>query len=124
MSQKDIGELADQFITSATLSGNTLTVKTGSKVMESYYSRVAPDEYFIADIYYDRYVIEMNDDWSIKDSSDTFTNEKAQSNAETIGGCYFYVTVKDSISGLSETVRLWLVSSVSGVSFSQNTLRF
>lgn len=124
MSQKDIGELADQFITSATLSGNTLTVKTGSKVMESYYSRVVPDEYFIADIYYDRYVIEMNDDWGIKDSSDTFTNEKAQSNAETIGGCYFYVTVKDSISGLSETVRLWLVSSVSGVSFSQNTLRF
>ena len=125
MWQKDIGEFADQFITSATLSGKTLTVKTGSKVMENYYSRVAPDEYFIADIYYDRYVVEVSDDtMGYKGPGDTFNNEKAEYNVETLPSCYFYVTVKDSISGLSETVRLWLVSSVSGVSFSQNTLRF
>lgn len=125
MWQKDIGELADQFITSATLSGNTLTVKTGSKVMENYYSRVAPDEYFIADIFYDRYVVEVSDDtMGYKGPGDTFNNENAEYNVETLPSCYFYVTVKDSISGLSETIRLWLVSSVSGVSFSQNTLRF
>ena len=125
MWQNDIGELADQFITSATLSGNTLTVKTGSKVMENYYSRVAPDEYFIADIFYDRYVVEVSDDtMGYKGPGDTFNNENAEYNVETLPSCYFYVTVKDSISGLSETVRLWLVSSVSGVSFSQNTLRF
>ena len=125
MWQKDIGEFADQFITSATLSGNTLTVKTGSKVMENYYSRVAPDEYFIADIYYDRYVVEVSDDtMGYKGPGDTFNNENAEYNVETLPSCYFYVTVKDSISGLSETVRLWLVSSVNGVSFSDNTLRF
>ena len=125
MWQKDIGEIADQFITSATLSGNTLTVKTGSKVMENYYSRVAPDEYFIADIYYDRYVVEVSDDtMGYKGPGDTFNNENAEYNVETLPSCYFYVTVKDSISGLSETVRLWLVSSVNGVSFSDNTLRF
>lgn len=124
MVQKSIGEFADEFITSATISGNTLTVKTGSKILENYYSSYGPDEYFITDIYYDRYVVEMNDDWSIKDSSDTFRNQNAQSNAQNIGSCYFYVTVKDSISGLTETVRLWLVSSVNGVALSQTELEF
>lgn len=108
MVQKSIGEFADDFITSATISGNTLTVKTGSKILENYYSSYGPDEYFITDIYYDRYVVEMNDDWSIKDSSDTFRNQNAKSNAQNIGSCYFYVTVKDSISGLTETVRCGL----------------
>lgn len=124
MVQKSIGEFADEFINSATISGNTLTVKTGSKILENYYSSYGPDEYFITDIYYDRYVVEMNDDWSIKDSSDTFRNQNAKTNAQNIGSCYFYVTVKDSISGLTETVRLWLVSSVSGVSLSQTELEF
>ena len=124
MVQKSIGEFADDFITSATISGNTLTVKTGSKILENYYSSYGPDEYFITDIYYDRYVVEMNDDWSIKDSSDTFRNQNAQSNAQNIGSCCFYVTVKDSISGLTETVRLWLVSSVNGVALSQTELEF
>lgn len=124
MVQKSIGEFADDFITSATISGNTLTVKTGSKILENYYSSYGPDEYFITDIYYDRYVVEMNDDWSIKASSDTFRNQNAKYNAENIGSCYFYVTVKDSISGLTETVRLWLVSSVNGVALSQTELEF
>lgn len=125
MWQKDIGEIADQFITSATLSGNTLTVKTGSKVMENYYSSYGPDEYFISDIYYDRYVVEVSDDtMGFKGPGDTFNNENAEYNVETLPSCYFYVTVKDSISGLAETVRLWLVSSVNGVSFLDNTLRF
>ena len=124
VTQKDIGDLADEFITSATISGNTLTVKTGSKILENYYSSYGPDEYFITDIFYDRYVIEMNDDWSIKDSSDSFNNQNAKYNAENIGDCYFYVTVKDEISGLTQTVRLWLVSSVSGVSLSPSEIEF
>ena len=124
VTQKDIGDLADEFITSATISGNTLTVKTGSKILENYYSSYGPDEYFITDIFYDRYVIEMNDDWSIKDSSDSFNNQNAKYNAEHIDDCYFYVTVEDEISGLTQTVKLWLVSSVSGVSLSPTTLEF
>ena len=124
VTQKDIGDLADEFITSATISGNTLTVKTGSKILENYYSSYGPDEYFITDIFYDRYVIEMNDDWSIKDSSDSFNNQNAKYNAEHIDDCYFYVTVEDEISGLTQTVKLWLVSSVSGVSLSPSALEF
>lgn len=124
VTQKDIGDLADEFITSATISGNTLTVKTGSKILENYYSSYGPDDYFITDIFYDRYVIEMNDDWSIKDSSDSFNNQNAKYNAEHIDDCYFYVTVEDEISGLTQTVKLWLVSSVSGVSLSPSALEF
>lgn len=124
VTQKDIGDLADEFITSATISGNTLTVKMGSKILENYYSSYGPDDYFITDIFYDRYVIEMNDDWSIKDSSDSFNNQNAKYNAEHIDDCYFYVTVEDEISGLTQTVKLWLVSSVSGVSLSPTTLEF
>ena len=124
VTQKDIGDLADEFITSATISGNTLTVKTGSKILENYYSSYGPDDYFITDIFYDRYVIEMNDDWSIKDSSDSFNNQNAKYNAEHIDDCYFYVTVEDGISGLTQTVKLWLVSSVSGVSLSPSALEF
>ena len=124
VTQKDLADQADEFITSATISGNTLTVKTGSKILENYYSSYGPDDYFITDIFYDRYVIEMNDDWSIKDSSDSFNNQNAKYNAEHIDDCYFYVTVEDGISGLTQTVKLWLVSSVSGVSLSPSALEF
>lgn len=121
--QKSIGELADKFITSATISGTTLTIKTGSSVLENYYSEYAYDEY---DYYYakDAFLVELDDYWNIKGPSDTFYNDNSKYNAQNIGSCYFYVTVKDNVSGLSETVRLWLVSSVSGVSLSETELEF
>lgn len=121
--QKNIGELADKFITSATISGTTLTIKTGSNVLENYYSEYAYDEW---DYYYakDAFLVELDDYWNIKGPSDTFYNDNSKYNAQNIGSCYFYVTVKDSISGLTETVRLWVVSSVSGVSLSNTQLEF
>lgn len=121
--QKSIGELADKFITSATVSGTTLTIKTGSSVLENYYSEYAYDEW---DYYYakDAFLVELDDYWNIKGPSDTFYNDNSKYNAQNIGSCYFYVTVKDNVSGLSETVRLWLVSSVSGVSLSETELEF
>ncbi len=121
--QKNIGELADKFITSATISGTTLTIKTGSSVLENYYSEYAYDEW---DYYYakDAFLVELDDYWNIKGPSDTFYNDNSKYNAQNIGSCYFYVTVKDSISGLTETVRLWVVSSVSGVSLSNTQLEF
>ena len=125
MYQKDLGEVAGKFITSATISGNTLTVKTGSVVLENYYDHIAPDEYHIVDILYDRYVVEItNDTMGYKDVGDSFVNQNAKYNAEHIDDCYFYVTVEDEISGLTQTVKLWLVSSVSGVSLSPTTLEF
>ena len=125
MYQKDLGEVAGKFITSATISRNTLTVKTRSVVLENYYDHIAPDEYHIVDILYDRYVVEITDDtMGYKDVGDSFVNQNAKYNAEHIDVCYFYVTVEDEISGLTQTVKLWLVSSVSGVSLSPSALEF
>ena len=113
---KDIDEIADKFITSATISGNTLTIKTGTRELESYYAHIESDDLFIADILYDRYVVEITDDLSsYKGEGDTFYNSKAEYNVETSPSCYLYVTVKDSVSGLEETIKLWIVSSVRNV---------
>lgn len=113
---KDIDEIADKFITSATISGNTLTIETGTRELESYYDHIEPDDLFIADILYDRYVVEITDDVSgYKGEGDTFYNSKAEYNVETSPSCYFYVTVKDSVSGIEETIKLWIVSSVRNV---------
>lgn len=123
--QKDLSEIASKFITSATISGNTLTIKTGSKILENYYDYSAPDEYYIVEMLYDRYLVEVRDDlMGYKDVGDSFNNQNAKYNAEHIDDCYFYVTVEDEISGLTQTVKLWLVSSVSGVSLSPTTLEF
>lgn len=42
---QELDELADQFIRSATISGTTLSVTTGSKILENYYSSYALDEW-------------------------------------------------------------------------------
>ena len=123
--QKDLSELADKFITSAELSGTTLTVKTGSQVVENYYSSRGPDEDYVTEIFYDRYVVEVRDDtMGFKTAGDTFNNQNAKYNAENIGSCYFTVTVKDEVSGLSQSIRLWLVSSVNGIALSAKTMEF
>ena len=123
--QRDLSELADKFIMSAELSGTTLTVKTGSQVVENYYSSWGPDEDYVTEIFYDRYVVEVRDDtMGFKTAGDTFNNQNAKYNAENIGSCYFTVTVKDDVSGLSQSIRLWLVSSVNGIALSAKTMEF
>lgn len=113
--KKDINELADKFITSATVSGTTLTVKTGSKVLETYYSSYELDEnmYSYAE---EAYVAELDDYWNIKTAGDSFNIPQAEENAQNLASFYFYVTVKDNLSGLTATVKLWPVSSVNGIS--------
>ena len=59
-----------------------------------------------------------------KQLGDTFNNSYAKYNAENVGSCYFYVTVEDSVSGLSETIKLWLESTVNGIALSAKTMEF
>ena len=119
MAKKDLSTMADQFITSATISEPTLTIRTGSKIVENYYSSQYAE--FGFSICEDRYVY----DDGLGAAGWTYGGEaNAATNAANLPNCYFTVTVTDSVSGLSQTVRLWLVSSVSGVSLSQNTLSF
>ncbi len=117
---RSMAEMADRFITSATISGNTLTVKTGSSIVENYYSHYESDEYYTGSYTYDRYVYE--DEFGL--TVGTGYEEKAAENTANIPSCYFTITVKDSVSNLSQTIKVWVVASVSSVSFSQSSLTF
>ena len=110
MKSKPLSTYADRFITSATISENVLTVTVGSDLLESFYSYKESDEYG-GTTYYDRVVFE--DEYGLTSGDGYESNAKA--NTEAMKSCYFTVTVKDSVSELSETIRIWLVTPVNGV---------
>ena len=110
MKSKPLSTYADRFITSATISENVLTVTVGSDLLESFYSYKESDEYG-GTTYYDRVVFE--DEYGFT-SGDGYESN-AKSNTEAMKSCCFTVTVTDSVSELSETIRIWLVTPVNGV---------
>lgn len=110
MKSKPLSTYADRFITSATISENVLTVTVGSDLLESFYSYKESDEYG-GTTYYDRVV--FKDEYGFTSGDGYESNAKA--NTEAMKSCYFIVTVTDSVSELSETIRIWLVTPVNGV---------
>lgn len=59
MAKRKMSDIVSKFITSATISGTTLTVKTGTVVVENYYDEMVNDtEYFTGTTYKGRYVFE------------------------------------------------------------------
>lgn len=107
ITKKDINEFADRFITSASVSGSTLTIKTGDKKLEEFYSSSQPDGALWGTTYYDRYIEVDEFDLLMDDEYD----KKAEQNVQWLKSCYFYVTVKDEVSGLSETIKLFFVDA-------------
>lgn len=124
MELRELSAMADRFITSAEISGTTLTVTTGSKLVENYYSYYESDEYFTGSYTYDRYVYEDEYGLTVGDKITDDYEGKAKANTAALPSCYFTVTVTDTVSGLSETLRIWLVSSVSGVRFQDADISF
>lgn len=119
MAKRKMSDMVSKFITSATISGTTLTVKTGTVVVENYYDEMVNDtEYFTGTTYKGRYVFE--DEYGLTGGKDFETNSKA--NIAALPSCYFTITVKDTVSGLSETVKVWLVTSVKSVSLNKSTV--
>lgn len=119
MAKRKMSDIVNKFITSATISGTTLTVKTGTVVVENYYDEMVNDtEYFTGTTYKGRYVFE--DEYGLTGGKDFETNSKA--NIAALPSCYFMITVKDTVSGLSETVKVWLVTSVKSVSLNKSTV--
>ena len=110
MKSKPLSTHADRFITSAMISENVLTVTVGSDLLESFYSYKESDEYG-GTTYYDRVVFE--DEYGFTSGDGYESNAKA--NTEAMKSCYFTVTVTDSVSELSETIRIWLATPVNGV---------
>ncbi|HCY49198.1 MAG TPA: hypothetical protein DHU79_02935 [Clostridiales bacterium] len=119
MAKRKMSDIVNKFIASATISGTTLTVKTGTVVVENYYDEMVNDtEYFTGTTYKGRYVFE--DEYGLTGGKDFETNSKA--NIAALPSCYFTITVKDTVSGLSETVKVWLVTSVKSVSLNKSTV--
>ena len=119
MAKRKMSNIVNKFITSATISGTTLTVKTGTVVVENYYDEMVNDtEYFTGTTYKGRYVFE--DEYDLTGGKDFKTNSEA--NIAALPSCYFTITVKDTVSGLSETVKVWLVTSVKSVSLNKSTV--
>ena len=119
IAKRKMSDMVNKFITSATISGTTLTVKTGTVVVENYYDEMATDtEYYTGTTYKGRYVLE--DEYDLIGGKDFDANSKA--NIAALPSCYFTITVKDTVSGLSETVKVWLVTSVKSVSLNKSTV--
>lgn len=124
VTKKNMSDIVSWFITSATISGNTVTVKTGNKDLFNYYSSYGPDEYYIVTYYYDKLVVELDDYLNYKtDPSGSFRNSTAKENMQLMPSCYFTLTVIDSVGGVSETIKLWL-DGVNGVSLNNSELSF
>ena len=119
---KEIDDFKDEFI-SVSIDGTTLSITTDSTYIENYYSHTAPDEYYIVTYIYDYFV--MLDEWGFVGGSNGFDYPgTAEQNQELLKSCYFTITVSDSVSGLSETINVWAMPSVTGVNLSENDLGF
>lgn len=116
----ELTSLKDKFITSATISGKTLSITTGKYAVEGYcdVNDYYTDEW---DNYYYRNNYLYEDEWGLVGPKYTADKSKCADNEMWVKSCYFTVTVKDSVSGVSETIRLWL-DGVSGVSLSKSNV--
>ena len=119
MAKRKMSDIVNKFISSATISGNTLTLKTGSTVIENYYDEMVNDtEYYTGTTYKGRYV--FYDEYDLTGGKDYDINSEA--NVSALPSCYFTVTVKDTVSGVSETIKVWLVTSVKSVSLDKTNV--
>ena len=124
MEKREMSDIAEWFIESADISGTKLTVKTGTKLVENYSSHTENDEYFTGSYIYDRFVYEDEFGLTMGQTTADDYEVKAQTNTAELPSCYFTITVTDSVSGLCDTVRFWLVSSVTGIRFEEADLSF
>lgn len=99
-----LSDLASKFITSATITDNTLTVKTGDMKLEDFYESSVSDGY--GTTYYKRYVYE--DEFDL--IADNEFKAKSKENITLIKSAYFYVGVKDKMSGLEQKIKLFLLT--------------
>ena len=100
-----LNDLAGKFITSATIAGNTLTIKTGDMKLEDFYESSVSDGYGTS--YYKRYVYEDEYDLIV----DNDFKAKSKENITLIKSAYFYVNVKDKTSGLEKKMKLFFVDA-------------
>lgn len=120
--KKSIEEYMSEFI-NVSIDDKTLVIETDSTYIENYYSYSESDEYFTGTYTYDRYV--YFDEWGFTGGSNGVNYQAiAEENQQLIKSCYYLITVTDTISGLSDTIKVWVAPSVSGVNLSEDNLGF
>lgn len=117
----ELSTLADKFIKSAVLSGNTITITTGNQIVETYVDR--ENSYSESDNTYYPNCYLYEDEYGLVGPKYTYDQEKCAENERLIKSCYFTITVNDQVSGLSETIRLWL-DGVNGVHLNKDDIEF
>lgn len=121
ITEKNLSEFKDSFVT-VSISGSTLTVNTSSTYIENFYSLYEnDDEFYLGATMHDRFV--YVDEWGLTGGTTDY-EAKSQENLTKLKSCYFTITVTDSVSGLSDSIKIWVEPSVEGVNLSESDLDF
>lgn len=105
-----LSHIVDKFIT-ATINNNVVTVTVKGKQLSDYYEESNS-------IFYDRCFVFASSGIHNGISQDE------RDNANNLPSAYFTVTVTDAKTNISETIKLWVESSVNAVSLSNQNLEF
>ena len=109
-----MSELASQLM-GYSVNGNILSIRVFDNDVESYTSGDAEGEYS-THYTYDKFVYDdlcyASGEWL----------ENAQYNEQNIDKCYFTITVTDTVSGVSDTIKVWIVTSVTGVDINEDDI--
>ena len=114
MKKISMSELASSLM-GCSVNGNILSVTVFNNDVESYTSGDAEGEYS-THYTYDKFVYDdlcyASGEWL----------ENAQYNEQNIDKCYFTITVTDTVSGVSDTINVWIVTSVTGVDINEDDI--
>lgn len=117
--QYNLSDISNRFI-SATLNGTEITVVVNSKALSNYYEKLSDTN---------RRFVYIGDEpiyTSVLGNSQPYefnTNAKTI-NATNLPSAYFTLTVRDSVSNMAETIKLWVISGVDSVSLSTSNIEF
>lgn len=106
-----LSNIVNKFI-DVSISNNIITVTVKSKELSNYYEEVS-EEY--REFAYDT-------SWIMYSS--TATPSPRLQNEQNLPSAYFTITVTDSVTDISETIKIWVEASVNGVSLSAQNLEF
>ena len=114
MHKISMSELASQLM-GYSVNGNILSIRVFDNDVESYTSGDAEGEYS-THYTYDKFVYDdlcyASGEWL----------ENAHYNEQNIDKCYFTITVTDTVSGVSDTINVWIVTSVTGVDINEDDI--
>lgn len=118
---KSLNEFKDRLMT-VTISDATITVKVSSTYIENFTGSSEMDEYYTGTNLYDKFV--CIDEYDLIGGSGFDYDAIANENQTRLKSCYFNIEVTDSVSGLTQSIRVWAMPSVDAVVLNSSSLQF